>query len=262
MDSASRTTTCHFEWTESCSDSSTLADLLALIFRRARICVIQLVLENLRPVFYLIGCDHRNAQTYRNDSSLAAPENCTQAEFKKLILTSILRLRIDLIAEEANTDILRNTQRQSVVLEAACESGIAHRFCEPTWDEKNELSIEEDLPFFGPCPPPEWVERIPSLGVSRRHDIAHRWPVREEFWLSCLSDKLNRNVLFVCGDAHRWTFRRRLEAKGIQVRLIAKRVGAQALPRDYFDAYREVRQRGFPPSTGCFCISPRPHSSC
>jgi hypothetical protein len=209
---------------------------------------------------YLIGCDHKNAQTYRNDSSLTAPENHRQAELKEIILAAIVRYQLDLIAEEANADILRNTQRQSVVYEAACESGIAHRFCEPTWDEKNELSIEEDLPFFGPCPPSEWEACIPSLNVSRRHDIAHRWPVREEFWINRLGDKLHQNVLFICGDAHRWTFRRRLEARGVRVRLIAKRVGAQALPQDYFEAYREVRQKGFPPPTGCFCISPEDDS--
>lgn len=211
-------------------------------------------------MIYLIGCDHRNAQTYRNDSSLSDSENCKQAELKGIILACVLSYRLDLIAEEANADILRNTLRQSVVFEAACESGIAHRFCEPTWDQKNELSIEEDLPFFGPCPPSDWEARIPSQDVSRRHDIAHRWPVREEFWISRLSDTLDQNVLFVCGDAHRWTFRRRIEAKGIEVKLIAKRVGAQTLPRDYFDAYREVRLRGFPPRTGCFCVSPRHES--
>jgi hypothetical protein len=192
-------------------------------------------------VVYLIGCDHRNAQTYRNDSSLTDPENRGQAELKKLILATVARYRLDLIAEEANADILRNTQRQSVVYEAACESGITHRLFEPSWDEKNKLSIEEDLPFFGPCPPSEWEAHIPSRDVSRRHDIAHRWPVREEFWIDRLGDNLDQKVLFICGDAHRWTFRRRLEAKGTKVRLVAKRVGAQTLPQDYFEAYREVR---------------------
>ena len=209
---------------------------------------------------YLIGCDHRKAQTYRNDGSLTDPENRGQAKLKEIILAAVVSYQLDLIAEEANADILRATQRQSVVYEAACESGITHRFCEPTWDEKNELSIEEDLPFFGPCPPSEWEARIPSLDASRRHDIAHRWPVREEFWIERLSDKLHQNVLFTCGDAHRWTFRRRLEARGVKVRLIAKRVGAQKLPQDYFEAYREVRQKGFPPPTGCFCISPQDNS--
>ena len=209
---------------------------------------------------YLIGCDHRKAQTYRNDSSLTDPENRGQAKLKEIILAAVVSYQLDLIAEEANADILRATQRQSVVYEAACEGGITHRFCEPTWDEKNELSIEEDLPFFGPCPPSEWEAHIPSRDVSRRHDIAHRWPVREEFWIDRLGDQLHQNVLFICGDAHRWTFRRQLEARGVKVKLIAKRVGAQTLPQDYFEAYREVRRKGFPPPTGCFCVSPQDNS--
>jgi hypothetical protein len=221
---------------------------------RAKNCVVQLRGERWRLVVYLIGCDHRDAQTYRNDSSLGAAENRRQAELKELILATFSRYQLDLIAEEANADILRNTQRQSVVYEAACESGITHRFCEPTWDEKNELSIEEDLPFLGPCPPSEWEARVPSTDIAYRHDIAHRWPIREEFWIKRLGNGVDRNVLFICGDAHRWTFRRRLEAKGIKIRLIAKRVGAQKLRQNYFEAYREVRRKGFPPPTGCFCV--------
>jgi hypothetical protein len=95
-----------------------------------------------------------------------APENRGQAELKEIILASIVRHQLDLIAEEANADILLNTQRRSVAYEAACECGITHKFCEPTWDERSELSIEEDLPFFGPCPPSEWEARIPSLDRS------------------------------------------------------------------------------------------------
>lgn len=209
---------------------------------------------------YLIGCDHRNAQTYRNGSSLTDAENSEQAELKKLILAAAACYKPELIAEEANTTILRSMQRQSVVYEAACESGIAHRFCEPTWDEKSELLIEEPLPFLGPCPPSEWETQIPSVEVAYRHDIAHRWPVREEFWIDTLGDGLTHDVLFICGDAHRWTFRRRLEAKGIKVRLLAKRVGAQALSQIYFEAYREVRRKGFAPLTGCFCVSPYRHT--
>jgi len=207
-------------------------------------------------VVYLIGCDHGRAQTYRNGSSLTDSENQAHAELKKLVLTAAARYEPELIAEEANTTMLRNTQRQSVVQEAAYESGITHKFCEPTWDEKSQLQIEEPLPFLGPCPPSEWEARVPTVDLAYRHDIAHRWPVREKFWIDSLGDGLKQDVLFVCGDAHRWTFRRRLEAQGIQVKLLAKRVGAQMLPQKYFEAYREVRRRGFYPPTGCFCVSP------
>jgi len=202
-----------------------------------------------------------NAQTYRNRSSLTDPENRGHAELRELIRAAVARYHPMLIGEEANADILRNTQRHSVVYDAAHEIGITHRFCEPTWDKKSELSIEEDLPFLGPGPPFAWEALIPSRDAAYRHEIAHRWPVREEFWIDSLGDDLNHDVLFICGDAHRWTFRRRLEAKSIEVRVIAKRVGAQPLPQSYFAAYREVRRMGFAPATGCFCVSPTSDSS-
>uniref|UniRef100_E6Q063 Uncharacterized protein n=1 Tax=mine drainage metagenome TaxID=410659 RepID=E6Q063_9ZZZZ len=207
-------------------------------------------------MLYLIGCDHRNAQTYREGSTLADPENRGHAELMDLIQAAAARYHPLLIAEEANADVLRNARRRSVVYDTADEIGIPHRFCEPTWDEKGDLSIEEELPFLGPGSPFEWKALIPSLDAAYRHDIAHRWPVREKFWIDSLGDDLNHNVLFICGAAHRWTLRRRLEAKGIGVRIIAKRVGAQPLAQSFFAAYRDVRRRGFAPATGCFCISP------
>jgi hypothetical protein len=70
-------------------------------------------------VVYLIGCDHRKAQTYRNGSSLTDAENSEQAELKKLILAAAACYKPELIAEEANTTILRSTQWHSVVYEAA-----------------------------------------------------------------------------------------------------------------------------------------------
>lgn len=212
-------------------------------------------------MLYLIGCDHRNAQTYRQGSSLSDPENRERAEFRDLIKAAAERYRPVLIGEEANADILRSTQRHSVVYDAADEIGIRHRFCDPTWDERSELSIEEELPFLGPNPPLEWVAVIPSPDAAYRHEIAHRWPVREEFWIDRLGDDLKYDVLFICGDAHRWTFRLRLEAKRIEVRVIAKRVGAQPLSQSYFAAYREVRRVGLAPVTGCFCVSPVSNSS-
>jgi hypothetical protein len=45
-----------------------------------------------------------------------------------------------------------------------------------------------------------------------------------------LAGHLQEQVLFVCGDAHRWTFRNRLEERGVEVKVIAKRFGAAPLP--------------------------------
>lgn len=218
--------------------------------------MVQLKLKELELLIYLIGCDHQSAQTYRNNSETKDRDGQGQAELRDLILAAVTRYQLELIAEESNADILHRSQRGSVVRDAARDCGIAHRFCDPTPDERSALSIEEDLPFYGPCPPSGWKAQIPSVEITYLHDIAHRWPIRECFWIRRLGEEVKQNVLFVCGDAHRWTFRRRLEAMNIKVNVIAKRVGAKTLPPNYFEAYREVRRKGFPPPTGCFCVSP------
>lgn len=207
-------------------------------------------------MLYLIGCDHNRAQIYRNGTSLSDSENRGHAELKELIRAAVARYQPVQIGEEASLDVLRSAQRGSVVYDAARELGIKHRFCDPTWDERIELSIGEELPCFGSGHPSECVALVPSEDAAYRHDIAHRWPVREEFWINRLGDELKSDVLFICGDAHRWTFRRRLEGKGVEVRLIKKRVGAKPLSRSFFAAYRDVRRVGFAPSTGCFCVRP------
>jgi hypothetical protein len=70
-------------------------------------------------VIYLIGCDHRNAQTYRNESSLTDSENCKQAELKGLIHTCVLSYRLDLIAEEANVSGVSEDQIFEIAVCAA-----------------------------------------------------------------------------------------------------------------------------------------------
>jgi hypothetical protein len=205
-------------------------------------------------VVYLIGCDHRKAQTYRNNSELADPENSTQFEFKAIVANAIRKHHPLLVAEEMHMDILKATQRRSVAAEAAVEAGVPHRCCDPNWDEREALGIEDDLPFLGPSVPSEWVRKIGTEREAMLHDIAHRWAVREKFWIKQLGEDINRPLLFICGDGHRWTLRRRVEALGIAVAVIGKKLGAAPMSPEYFDAYRQVRYYGFPPETGCFCV--------
>lgn len=143
------------------------------------------------------------AQTYRIGSSLVDPENRGHAELKELIRDVVECYQPVIIGEEASADVLRSAQRNSVAYDAAREIGIKHRYCDPTWDQRYKLSIGEELPFLGPGPPFEWEALIPSLDVAHRHDIAHRWPVREEFWLDSLGDELNHQKIPVSSSKRR-----------------------------------------------------------
>jgi hypothetical protein len=212
-------------------------------------------------VVYLIVCDHVAAQTYPVGSGLDDPQNATQREFRKLLIKTIENYDPTLIAEEYDPYILKNQGRQSVALEVATERHVCHRFCEPSLSDRRELGIDEDLPFLGPLTLGEWFDRIETEQEAFRHDFAHRWPVREEFWIKRLGDDIHKKVLFICGAGHRETLRRRLESRGIKVKIIEKRFGASKMRESHFAAYRDVRRNGFPPVTDgsdsrCFCTKP------
>jgi hypothetical protein len=205
---------------------------------------------------FLIGCDHCKAQTYAEDTGLDDPQNKTQREFREVLIKAIKYYDPDLIAEESHSDLLKEAKRRSVALEVASESRICHIFCEPSYSEKLKLGIGYDLTILGNNIFDEWGLKITTTKAAHQHDIGHRWPIREEFWIKQLERNVHKKVLFICGAAHRWTLRRRLESTGIEVIIVrnAKRFGAARMENSHFDAYKDVRRNGFDPETGCFCI--------
>ena len=158
-------------------------------------------------MIFLIGCDHRAAQTYAEGSGLDDPENNTQKEFKELLIKIIRTFYPELVAEEYDPDILKLQRRRSVAFEVASDLNICHRFCEPSPSDRCKRGIGDDLPFFGPCVPGDWYDRIANKQESFRHDVAHRWPIREEFWIEQLGEDIHKSILFLCGAGHRETFR-------------------------------------------------------
>jgi ActR/RegA family two-component response regulator len=77
------------------------------------------------------------------------------------------------------------------------------------------------------------------------------WPIREELWIDRLGEDIHKRVLFVCGANHRETLRRRLESRGIEVKIVEKRSGASRMSESDFPAYKaaykDLRRNGFLP---------------
>jgi hypothetical protein len=176
-----------------------------------------------------------------------------------------------LIAEEEHPCYLKQKGLRSVALDVLSNlhrigmaTNVKHRFCDPCPSERRRLGIYEDLPHLSPgCFDAELSNLMPTVTLAHRHNIGHRWPIREEFWIEQLGPDLHKDVLFVCGALHRITFRRRLEAKGAQVRIVEKRVGHQngvvrsELVSEEFSAYRFVRRNHVLPDSGCPCCGNR-----
>ena len=208
-------------------------------------------------MIYLIGCDHNTAQTYLIGSGL----DDTHKEFRRLLLKAIQEHKPELIAEEHYPDSLKEQERHSIAYEVASENCICHRFCEPSPSKKKKLGVGRgiNIPNFSSL-----ASSYQQNFECYRHIFAHRWPIREEFWITQLGDDIHRRVLFICGAGHRETLRRRLKSRGIEVKIIrnAKRFGASEMPKSHFAAYKDVRRNGFPPVTDgsdsrCICIQPQ-----
>jgi hypothetical protein len=201
-------------------------------------------------VIYLTGCDHNAAQTYLEESG---PDN-TQKRFRELLVKTIEKYKPELIAEEHHPEMLECQKRRSIALEVASELSILHRFCEPSRQKKNELGVGRAMTI----PDTIYFESPEHRNFEcHRHIVAHRWPIREEYWISQLGEDLHKKVVFICGAYHRWTFRKRLESRGIEVRIIEKSFGASKVPIYQFAAYKDVRRNDFPPAEECVCTKPQ-----
>ena len=86
---------------------------------------------------FLIGCDHRAAQTYPESSDLDNPQNRIQREFRLLLIRAIEKHHPSLIAEEYHPEFLKRLRQNSVAVEVASEVNITHRFCDPSLENKN-----------------------------------------------------------------------------------------------------------------------------
>ena len=211
---------------------------------------------------YLIGCDHLKEQTYR----LSTGPDHKHSEFRKVLREAVGNHIPDLIAEEYHPALLQSQKRQSIALEVASEMRICHRFCDLSQDERNERGIGVQIPPTQTGPGTIRLRLPIGIGpISEiqwyKHNIAHRFPIREDFWIAQFRNGIHAAVIFVCGSMHVETLKERLKRLHIKAVVIADFVGFD--PRltnaEEFRAREEVRVHGFSPiATGpeskCFCI--------
>jgi hypothetical protein len=195
-------------------------------------------------MFYLIGVAHR-AQQYEEWQTL--DEN--QLRLVKAIRDSIERLSPSVIAEEHSLEALG--QFYSIAKRLADEFRLEHRFCDPRSDERNRMGYKDrgqlEIEIFThswDVPPHDII-----CGRAGAIEIVIYFPMRERYWLQCLSDVLAQDVLFICGQAHIESFSQLLKSEEIDVTIVAERIGVNAeddrlmtLARNYLAAHPDPAQ--------------------
>jgi hypothetical protein len=212
-------------------------------------------------MIYLVGCEH-SLQTFSSNSGYFPK---AQRSFELYLLSAIRSNRVDLVAEELDLEFPKRKSRQSVALKLVSElksvMKIDHRYCDPCPSRREQLGIGKGLPEIDDPFDPALKNLIRTKHEAHLHDIAHRWPIREKFWIESLGKDIHRNIIFICGALHLCTFGERLRASGVATKVIKRffkhdtRSLKSAVFADEIRAYKHVHRLGFLPEIGCPCIS-------
>jgi len=169
------------------------------------------------PIVYLIGVKH----SLQSDG----PRDASESErkiFAEYLKQCVLKYEITFLGEEFNEESVSGHQaKHSTVALLAVDMKIEHRFCEPNSLERKKLGI--------PTP----GELVGQLGITPKFNIgSHRvyasediekiyredqkyFSARERFWLEKSKNRLEKNILFVCGASHLDSFSRLLQNQNI-----------------------------------------------
>ncbi|MGB8993173.1 MAG: hypothetical protein WCD80_14055 [Desulfobaccales bacterium] len=161
-------------------------------------------------MIYLIGVDH---QLQHNGNNCA--ESQKRSAFVQYLVNKIKELNISLIAEEFNFEALGKSQgTNSSCKIAAQESGIEHRFCDPTTSERESIRIPSKnkiiMDLFGK--PKKILNHIENKQVNDEERMF--FTLREKFWIDKIKDKNQENVIFICGKDHIVSFKSLVNKEG------------------------------------------------
>ena len=147
---------------------------------------------------YIVGTNHELQHTARPKRGASKKVQMRRRDLQVYLRELVARNDLTLIAEEFSQQILDIKGAESIAKAVADQLGIEHLFCDPGVDDRVKIG----LPTHGTedCVPAE----------KERFDR-----IRENYWLNCLADVLDRDILFVCGSDHVHKFCELLSNKGI-----------------------------------------------
>jgi hypothetical protein len=176
-----------------------------------------------------------------------------------VVESAIESVHPDLLVEEDHPDWLLKAKSVSILLAIANKNQprIGHIFVDPNdcgrkaigykkWEQIIRLNEINSLLI-----PNNNESELENL--ARAHEIAHQFPIREQFWLAELRKKTASNILFVCGDIHLYTFTRLLATKRIAFSVFAKGIGVNDTNKIEYKALKYAQDNNMFYETDCFC---------
>jgi len=207
-------------------------------------------------MIYLIGVNHDQAARNICGQDLT---DCQQ-QFQSVVESAIESIHPDLLAEEDHPDWLLKAKSESILLAIANKNQprIGHIFVDPNDCGRKAIGYKRWEQIIG-------LKEINSLliqdnnereldNLARAHEIAHQFPIREQFWLAALRRKAANNILFVCGDIHIYTFTSLLANERIAFSVFVKGIGVNSSNNVEYNALTYAQNNNMFGITDCFCL--------
>jgi hypothetical protein len=178
-------------------------------------------------MFYIIGISHRAHLKDR-----FAPETETQREYRACIERALAEIKPALVAEELSEYALakrskeKGAEQESLTKLIADAAQIEHRFCDPDDAAREKMGYEEGSYLAFRLAMEDGS--LSNAEINRRGyaiEAGKYWPRREKYWLEQLGDVKDKNVIFVCGDAHVEGFQKLLKKNGIESSVVRRHIG-------------------------------------
>ncbi len=173
-------------------------------------------------MIYIVGVCHE-VQFINETSNLPLIGN-----FANHIIETIKRNNITILAEEwseqalkawgSNTDTLRTIAKK---LE------IEHIFCDPDDAERKKIGYptRQDMRKTLNLPSTFNTETdLEEANKKIKEEERKFYPIREKYWLEILGDKIQEDILFVCGDDHIKTFPEQIMKYNVKFSIVSNNV--------------------------------------
>jgi hypothetical protein len=172
-------------------------------------------------LFYLMGVNHI-AQSKKPGEALT-PD---QLSFRNNLRALIQKVGPVLVAEEDSEWALSERNEESIAKEIA-KGKAEHRFCDPNNDQRKAMGYKTRRDLKLEIFKSSWDnlsdEEMDARGGAI--ELSKYFPLRERFWLKCIESFKDKDVIFVCGEAHVDRFKDLLESESIPCAIAVRGIG-------------------------------------
>jgi len=197
-------------------------------------------------MIHIIGVSHRVQAKPKGEV-----DTTDQTTYRQVLVAAIKQIKPVLVGEEySETAVAKKgsetkREHESITKEVANSLNVEHRYCDPDPSERTKMGYVEGHALVMKY---AWEDDPDYNARAYAEEMVKYWPRRERFWAEKLKEAQDRDVVFVCGDAHVESFRKVLDKNHMSSTVHSRRIGINQADDDslsgiqaYIEAHPELR---------------------